>query len=212
MKYVRLHRKILGATLLIGFLLYFGIPSARGYLLEEDSLVENLSAGFYLMSALYGTFLLLRNQGYKKLITAITSISFLGFLDEVSFGERLFSLNMPYVYGVRIDAAHDFVDVAEKMTSDFGDSYPLYANIIFFGSLFLIISLIIKYKNKLSKIRQKNRQNPPFILLSSFVYLIILALAFDLEIVYDDAFFMMEEIFEMNAALALLMCCFSLKR
>ena len=210
MKYVRGYLAILGITMLAAFGVYFWMPSYRSYLLKEDSLIENLSAGLYLVSFGMGLLFFLKSKMDRKALAAVSAVSLLGFLDEISFGERLFDLDMPRIYGMEIDAAHDLVCLAYRMIMRLAAAYPAYLILFLSAGIIIVTVPLLKYRSELSKIIAGIHREEPFLLALFFTILIFFSIVIDLEIVHNKVLFMIEELFEMNAALALLMCCFSL--
>ncbi len=211
MSYVRAYWIVVGINMLIAFAVFFGMPDYRGYLLHEDSLIENLTAFLFFLSSCIGFLFFLRSKLHCKALIIVSMVSFLGFLDELSFGERLFKLDMPRIYGVKIDAAHDFFYLAYKVIIKPAFAYSTYL-ILFLsiGTMFVTI-LLVRYRDKVTKITTNIFQNSQFTLLLFFTIFIFCALVIDLDLIHSNVLFMVEELFEMNAAFALLMCSLSLK-
>jgi hypothetical protein len=197
--------------MLTAFVVYFWAPNYRRYLLDEDSLIENLSVGFYLISFCMGLLFLLKSKKHRKAPNVVSAVSLLGFLDELSFGERLFELEMPRINGVKIDAAHDFFNLAYRVIMKLAATYPTYVILFISTGIIIAIVLLLKHKSKLTKIVTIIYHNQPFILALFFAILVFFSLVIDLDIVHNKILFMVEELFEMLAALALLMCCLSLQ-
>ncbi len=211
-KYLQIFLIILGASLLIGFVVFWWMPDYRSYILREDSLVENLSAFFYLITFLLGSLFFIKSKRTIKPLVIVSAVGILGFLDEISFGERLFALHMPRIGDLKIDAAHDFIELGYWTIRSSISSYPVFTYTLIVGSVILAAIVTIKYQHKListiSILYRKQKQT--FILVLFFISLIFAALVIDLEIVHHDALFALEELFELNASIALFFCCFSL--
>jgi hypothetical protein len=97
------------ATLLV---LYLLAPRLRGPLFGEDRLVETITALFFLAAFIIGVAFLIahRSRRYRVLQLIASSLALLGFLDEISFGARLFGWSMPEMLGGgQFDGAHDLV-------------------------------------------------------------------------------------------------------
>ncbi|WP_413400008.1 hypothetical protein [Prochlorococcus sp. MIT 0714] len=90
-------------------------PSNTDFIHKEDGLLENLSAGICFATFIFGIVLILRNCRYKKMLAGISFVSLLGFLDEISFGGRIFKIKYPRIFGVNIDGIHDFLSVAKRL-------------------------------------------------------------------------------------------------
>jgi hypothetical protein len=186
------------------------MPNYRGYLFSEDGLIENLSAIFFLISFFLGLIFIFNNNIHRKALIFISAVGLLGFLDELSFGESLFGFNMPRIYGVKIDAVHDFFFLGYKVIMGLTYLYPIYV-FLFLGVCIIGVTIVtLKYSYELKETISNIYNKPPFILALFFTILVISALVIDLDLVYHGTLFMVEEVFEMNAAIALLFCCLSL--
>jgi hypothetical protein len=190
--------------------LYILLPDYRSYLLREDSLVENISVLLFLISFFVGLYISQKSKTNRKVPIILSAVSLLGFLDEISFGERLFHLDMPVIRGVKIDAAHDIFYLVFKEILIVSSAHRYYAVLVILISLLIATLLLLKYRSNLLKIYNYITSAPPLILAMFFVLLVFLALIIDLHILRSPVLFMLEELFEMNAALALLICGLSL--
>lgn len=52
---------------------------------------------------------MIRYEQWRLFTAAVCVLSLVGYLSEVSFGETVLEMEMPVVYGVKVDAAHDLV-------------------------------------------------------------------------------------------------------
>src|SRR3990172_817979 len=200
MKYVWGYLALTGTTLLIAFAVCQWIPAYRRYLREEDSLVENLSAAFFVFSCFLALLILKKRKDHKKLLILISGLALLGFLDELSFGERIFGLSMPRIGGVKIDAAHDLFDLAHR---ELGKFPYLVAGI---GAISAIA--FFKYWSRAVTAMLGTPRHPHHFLILFFGIQILAALLID-TLEYRPLF-VLEELLEMNAAIALSFCCLSL--
>ena len=211
MKLVRLYLIISGIILLTSIGFYIWVPTFRGYLLDEDSLIENISAILYLVSFFIGLFFFLKHERHRKALTAVSAISLLGFLDELSFGERHLGINGPLFYDVQIDGAHDFFYLAYKMALKTDFLYSIYGILLLLTGILIITALLLKHRLKLKKLFTRIHNEAPLLFLLFFGILIFIALIIDLGIIESKFLFMIEELFEMLAALALLFCNLSIQ-
>jgi hypothetical protein len=90
----------LPVQLSLGLAAYVNLPSYRHLLIQENSLLENLTAVFYLIAALMGVELFRRNKNSLELPLP-TLLGVIGFLDELQWGETLLNLSMPIVAGTK---------------------------------------------------------------------------------------------------------------
>ncbi len=100
---------------------------------------------------------------------------------------------MPKMYGVKIDAVHDMFYLV----------YKIYGNAFLY--LFLVAFCILMLSTvRKCRIKRMFEKDPRWRFLPFFVGFGLIALIIDLEIVTHHFLFYIEELFEMNAALALL--------
>ena len=91
---------------------------------KEDHLIENASALLFLSAFTLSLYYLIVHR-HKRLrsgglLKVVCGLGLLGFLDEVSFGQRVFDLTMPRYGEVSIDATHDVVELALYLGKDCG--------------------------------------------------------------------------------------------
>ena len=134
------------------------------------SRISVLSCIFFLF--FYALLLFLKSKTNRKALIAVSAVSLLGFLDELSFGERLFELKMPLICGVKIDAAHDFFVLALKVTNDLVRSHSTYGILFLLSGIIVVTVLLFQYRVKLTKMITRNYHEPPFILALIFTVLI----------------------------------------
>lgn len=210
MKYVRIYLVLFGINVLIALGVYTWVPEYRDYLMMEDRLIENLSAFFYISTFFLSLVVFLKSKEHRKTLIVISAVGLLGFLDELSFGEKIFGFKMPRFAGVKIDAAHDLFFLGYKLVKPRVLSHITYVYLLIgVGAIFSGI-VTLKYRYKLMDIITNSYHKQTYILALLFAFLVFSALVIDLEIVDNNVLYMLEEIFEMNAAIALIFCCLSL--
>jgi len=133
------------------------------------------------------------------MLLLIATLGFVGFMDEISFGERLFGYSMPSLRGWKVDGVHDLVERALRFLLK---SAP--ATTIVLCSLAVGAFL---YRKKLFNLVSLVKQHPPYLALSAFVVLISVAILLDAKVVLSREFRFAEELLEMNAALSLILVC-----
>ncbi len=204
MKYIRVYLAIFVFNVLLSSLVFKQFPNYRNYLLSEDRLVENLSSFFYLISFFLGVTFLSKLKTHKIIFTLISALGLICFLDELSFGERTFGLTMPRIKGVKIDGVHDLFELTFKIAK----------NSVFLRSTFthlsigIILGIVIAsfiYWSKIVNAIGKISRHPHHVFLLIFAVLVFFALILDLHLIKYKPEFMslLEEVFEMNAAIAL---------
>ena len=85
------------AVLLLGssFALSFIIPDFLKSVSKEDHFLENLSTGLLLGTAFFGFINWKQKQANTTAIATYTILAIIGFLDEISFGQRLIGFTPP---------------------------------------------------------------------------------------------------------------------
>ena len=191
----------------LGLAAYVNFPGYRHLLVQENSLLENLTAGFYLIAALMGLELFRRNKSPLHLLLP-TLLGVVGFLDEIQWGETLLNLSMPIVAGNKINAIHDFVDVARETYSQQFTVVRLSMLVAPAG----IALLGLPYFRIGAKIRSLILRRPLNFCWALFICLGIAAVCLDQ--IFDTvcAATVIEETLELNAALLLIVITLKTKR
>ncbi len=143
----------------------------------------------------------------RKAFIVVGALGLLGFLDEMSFGERVIEFSAPRLYGVEIDAAHDLFRVAYRLLTDFRYYHPVLAYLAAGAGAVVLAMLAYRYRSRLLRAASNAYRSPPCVIALLFVILVFLALVADLHILRSQLPIMLEEVFEMNAAVALLLFC-----
>ena len=198
----------------LGLVLYDTHPAIK---LEfyEDRIVENITASLFLMTFLSSLALLLdsKNINYRKALIIVMALGLLGFLDELSFGQRIFDLQVPYIFGFPLDAAHDIVAITIKLIKQYLLVSTLLLTIAIFALTYLARNKI-PYAVGILKSLLFDRS---YVILSFFGVYLFIAIA--IEEIFRNlhvpalAKFLhpLEEVLELNAALALLFFCLSIR-
>ena len=210
MKLVKAYLVIFATTMIVAVCVLIWFSNYRGYLITEDSLVENLSNIFFLLSFLLCIVFYFKSNIHRKAFILLSAIGLLGLLEEISFGERILGFKALKIDGVKIDSVHDFFKLGCKLIKKLAIGYPVYAFIFTGIGIIAAIILLSKYRYQLIETISKILRRPVFIFFAIFSILISISLLIDLGLVRVEALFMVEEMFEMNAAIALLFCCLSL--
>ncbi len=210
---IRVYVLVTTLNVLIFSSLYISIPQLRTSFVAEDQFTESVTAVLFFSSFLLGLILIvkLKRKSYRKVYLVIPLLGLVGFLDELSFGQRMFNLTMPKIYGVEIDAVHDFAELAYKVFINHS-TYVLAVSAL--GVFCIVLFLIIlKHHKYLDRIPDVIKRYPPFVFVLSFIAFIFIALIYDLHTLIPRRgffLFIFEELSELNAALALLFASFSI--
>jgi hypothetical protein len=209
-KLVRIYAIFTILNIAILTVLYFLFPKLYRFLFAEDNLVEDLTVLFYLLSFSIGIYIIVRlkEKKYRKIFIAIPLVSLMGALEELSYGQRIFKLKMPYLDGVQIDAIHDFIELGHKIIVEQGNTLLYF----FLPAIFCFISIVVflKYRKYFSLIPDMLRKYPLFGFFLISLSFNLNAQVFDLDLVKPLFFEALEETFEMNGALAMLFATFAM--
>ena len=96
------------------------IPGIRERLVIEDGSIEWITALTFLAAAILGTGVLLRDANLPRIYWAIPAFGAFGFLDEMSFGARIFGYPLPVIDGIEVDSFHDIFDLTDRLAGDLG--------------------------------------------------------------------------------------------
>jgi hypothetical protein len=116
-----------------GAILLFAIGHFRPHLLVEDGLVENLSAAGFAAASLIALGTAFRKSAFLTvseghILLGTAGLSLILFLSEISFGARIFDIQMPLMSGGgEFDGGHDIVIVLFRMLNGAGRSGMLVA-------------------------------------------------------------------------------------
>ena len=91
-------------------------PEIEEHLSKEDGWIENITTFALFATTTLGTFLLSKKILGKRALIFISITSFIAFLSEISFGERLFNLDMPHAGGKQLDGVHDLLEDREILS------------------------------------------------------------------------------------------------
>ncbi|MEL6813777.1 MAG: hypothetical protein AAFP03_03060 [Cyanobacteria bacterium J06598_3] len=207
--------------------LYVLVPGLRDSLIEESTLLENLTAILAFNSFLVGLFFVLKRKHRptrklaQKFYALLPVFGLLLFLDEISFGEDIFGFEFFTLGGMKIDSLHDFVSLFyKKAIIPVGGRSELWygvASLVALTGLALLTVFVRRYRYRFRRhefpqvLRRLYQAYPPLIFVAIAIGLGLLAMTVDLRIVQFKGAKFLEELFEMNAALALLLACFAIK-
>jgi hypothetical protein len=178
-------------------------------LFQENGPIENLTAGLFLLIFLLGLVLLrnpvMKEKFARRWVLFLLIVGLLGFLDETSYGRIWIGFTDHRLGGVSIDSIHDLIEAGYK------NSW-LYIP-IFIVPLALFLFVILKFRKKIRESFLIKRYHPVYLSMSFFVILAFAAIIMDLPTIHlpnGRNNTPVEEILELNAALALLVSLFSL--
>ena len=175
------------------------VPELRTVLLKEDGLVEMGTAvclAGVVAAATWGIFA----KGPRASFTIALTIGFIEFMDEISFGTRLFGFEPPRLYGGgELDGLHDLLILAFRLVRDFMPNLGW----VLLGLVFLVsLSLFAARKMPHRVISGAKSAFAEHVLLVSHVALLGLSQLIDVATT-SRTMSAVEEVLELNAAVVL---------
>lgn len=191
------------ATLMV--LIVLAWPGSKAILFREDGIIESASAAAYAIAAILGLTAIYRGaltgRSYPERISFIV-IPVLGticFLDEISFGARLFDLAMPPLSGGgEFDGAHDLFIVLHRLILTVDSATRLF---IYTVAGLLVLTLLYLKRSWIYSRLQWFAQDSVRRCLGSA--LVLLTVSVFLDILHGRLVSSLEEFTELSAALFL---------
>ena len=174
--------------------------------------MENASAISFLLASVFAVATLKTYEGYRKYLWTVAALGLLGFLDEISFGERLFGLSMPFVAGTKIDSAHDFVSLLYRTRGSWACPGEMSCYTTAIAGVLVLVAGTWLFRKQIFTQYQKMQEYPHWFLLLLFSGLIFIALIIDLGRIDSELLFAFEEVIELNAALLLFVCSLCVRK
>ena len=201
----------LGAIVLLLFMLGLSTPN----LLVEDGLVEELSAAGFAIAALLALNTgLLKNVSLafteRSLLIGTSVLSLVLFLSEISFGARIFHVQMPKMKGGgEFDGGHDIVILVFRAIRDAGSAGIFVALI----GLALLLAVAVAL---LSRFRREAEAMMRYVLSRTFEFRLLLAIcmiasAVILDLIPSYKAATLEEILEFSASGVLILAVAGLR-
>ena len=184
-------------------LLHVLAPRLRGPLFGEDRIVETATALLFLAAFIVGLAFLIahRSRRYRVLLFIASSLGLLGFLDEISFGARLFGWSMPEMAGGgEFDGAHDLVILTYRLGAE---ADPIVVAGICATLVLIALLCVLYWYAQVRSLTHRMLIDPAYGLFALFVAGVAIAAVVDLDIGFLTHLGPVEEIVEMNAGLAL---------
>ena len=131
----------------------------------------------------------------------IPALGIWAFVEEISFGERIFNLEMPYLGGEKFDGLHDLFFLIYEGLRVRG--LLLWAILGFLLAAIFIWRLIPGFRPWVREISKTIKAQPPLIFLSLAIAFVTASFILDLEFLEYRTGYFLEELVEFLGALAL---------
>lgn len=194
------------ATTTLGDLLFKWFPTLRLLLIREGGIFEWVTVMFFAAAALVAGWAWgrLRARGVRSwLLPGLAAASVLGILDELSFGADIFGWEPRYVAGVQIDAVHDLFLLVVTVATEYLPTAGLLVGLVLVALAGL--ALAWRWRARLLPWLRHAARNPTYQLLAITLALLLFSLITDLGNIFHEPLYVLEELFEMNGALAVLL-------
>ena len=188
------------ADTIIFLLIDLLFPQLREPLSNKNQILEWVTTGIYCVGILVGLFYCLRLSDKRLRLHHLTLplLSLLGLCEELGYGADLFHFQTIKLFSVNIDSTHDFFSVIYK----FLGTYIL----VLFALIFFICRFLFKkYGNPIATLI---RVYPAYKFAVISISFMLTSVIFDLYIIYHPV---LEEVFEMNAAIALVFASLAIR-
>ncbi|MBU2612070.1 MAG: hypothetical protein KJ606_14170 [Chloroflexi bacterium] len=212
MKQIKYFFSVFLISNILAYILYFQRADLRGLLELEDNLLENLTALCFLAAGVLAAYLALREKTNRGWLIFVAALGFIGFLDEVGFGSRYFGFSTPVIADKPIDSIHDIPVALAKLVLRGWQEFPLPITLAVFAPLLVLTIVIWKHGKAILGSLIRHLKFPPLILLLLSSALIALAILLDADFIHLELLVVLEEMCELNAAIALIFCAWSLKQ
>ncbi|MDQ4074684.1 MAG: hypothetical protein M3220_00405 [Chloroflexota bacterium] len=208
MKLILTFAAVFTGNMALFYVVHTLFPSYRYLLITEGHFVENLTAVIFLGSFLSAVFLLFHSKKRAQVAfpLLVALLGLLGFLDELSFGRQYINLPEPSLYGVGIDAVHDLFKVIYLIVVVWGGPGRVLILAAITAGVVLLYWLWNRHQQTTSLSTLETLLQPRYIFLFLCGLFIFIALVIDLEFNESPSVLLLEELLELNAALALLFC------
>lgn len=189
-----------GIGLIVWLGLFFFTPSLRPHLDEEDMFSENATIVLLGLSFLLGLFLAVLRKDKIERLTALGIGLFAGVAlgDELSWGERVFSITMPYMAGKKFDGIHDLVEIIWDL--EIAGSNDVWRVVM----LTVVLGLMWRFRKFIRHFILSVMSSPAGVALVAVAIFGGLALILDIHIVKFAARHAVEEYCELAAAVTIL--------
>lgn len=176
----------------------------RALIFGEDRGVEMATALLFLAAFVVGILHLCRSRrrDYPILLPVAAVLGLIGFLDETSFGARIFGWSMPEMAeGGEFDGAHDLVILMYRLALR---ADPMLIAAVGTGAIIVALIFAVQRRKALHALARRVSADPTYLAMALFVAGVSFASLLDLEVGILRRLGPLEEIAELNAALALL--------
>ena len=186
-------------------------PETGKSISSEDGLVENLTTIILFATTALGLFSALKQNQGRRTAAIISSVSFLSFLSELSFGERIFNLDMPHAGGKQLDGIHDLLHMLQKIFIINYNYHPTETTAATTALIGIAVLATYTARKKIYRININLKELSIRYMIFLSIAFAVIAQGFDLNIFPYENYRILEETLELLSALCLFSAAFKIK-
>ena len=186
-------------------------PEAGKVLSDEDGLIENATTFILFATAALGIFSMPKQNQNRRSIAIISFVSLLAFLSELSFGERIFNLDMPHAGGKQLDGIHDLLHMLQKIFIANYNYQPEETTVTTAALISLLVLATYAARKKIHRLNIYLKElGVRYIIFLAIIFAIV-AQSLDLNIFPHKNYLILEESLELLSAICLFATVFKIK-
>ena len=209
-------KKILALLAVLTLILFVSLgvasPSALIGISKEDGLLENLTAGILLSNFFLSSYFYFKFKRAASIFLPLGAFGLVGFLDEVSFGRRMFPVPMPKSHGLTIDGIHDLFHLTRNVARTNLTYHPIETSIVISVFVITIACVWLNTKSFRQRVLAVLAKYEISDLALVIVFCVVVSQCIDIFEWRIFAYRTVEECLEFNAAAALMACSFKCRQ
>ena len=179
---------------------------------KEDGLLENLTAGVLFATFCLSSYFYFKLKRVANIFLILGAFGLVGFLDEISFGRRVFPVPMPKSHGLTIDGIHDLFHLTRNVARTNLTYHPIETSIVI--SVFVITIACVwlntkSFRQRVLAVLAKYEINDLALVI---IFCVVVSQYIDTFEWRIFAYRTVEECLEFNAAAALMACSFKCRQ
>ena len=187
-------------------------PSALIGISKEDGLLENLTAGILLSNFFLSSYFYFKFKRAASIFLPLGAFGLVGFLDEISFGRRMFPVPMPKSHGLTIDGIHDLFHLTRNVARTNLMYHPIETSIVISVFVITIACVWLNTKSFRQRVLAVLAKYEISDLALVIIFCVIVSQCIDTFKWRIFAYRTVEECLEFNAAAALMACSFKCRQ
>ena len=179
---------------------------------KEDGLLENLTAGVLFATFCLSSYFYFKFKRVANIFLILGAFGLVGFLDEISFGRRVFPVPMPKSHGLTIDGIHDLFHLTRNVARTNLTYHPIETSIVISVFLITIACVWLNTKSSRQRVLAVLAKYEISDLALVIVFCVVVSQCIDTFEWRIFAYRTVEECLEFNAAAALMACSFKCRQ